>query len=40
MSEKTQWQWLWYQREGVYSGHVIKKADIPEKARLQSPEST
>ena len=34
MSEKTQWQGLWYQREGVYSGYVIKKADIPEKARL------
>lgn len=34
MSEKTQWQGLWYQREGVYSGYVIKKADIPKKARL------
>ena len=34
MSEKTQWHGLWYQREGVYSGYVIKKSDIPEKARL------
>ena len=36
MSEatKTKWEGLWNNREGVYSGRVIKKADIPAYARL------
>ena len=33
-NEKTNWQGLWSQREGVYSGQVIKKSDIPTYARL------
>lgn len=31
---KTEWEGLWFQREGVYSGKTIKKADIPSYARL------
>lgn len=31
---KTSWEGLWFQREGVYSGKTIKKADIPGYARL------
>ena len=31
---KTEWKGLWNNREGVYSGEVIKKADIPNYARL------
>ena len=34
MSEKTKWEGLWYQKEGVYAGKVIKKADIPKYAKL------
>lgn len=34
MSEKTKWQGLWNNREGVYSGKVIKKSDIPAYSRL------
>jgi hypothetical protein len=32
--EKTKWEGLWRQREAVYSGKVIKKKDLPDKARL------
>lgn len=31
---KTEWQGLWMQREGVYSGYVLKKEDIPKNPRL------
>lgn len=31
---KTEWLGLWCQREGVYSGNVLKKADIPKYAKL------
>lgn len=31
---KTEWKGLWNNREGVYSGQVIKKSDIPDYARL------
>ena len=34
MNDKTNWLGLWNNREGVYSGQVIKKADIPPYARL------
>lgn len=33
-NEKTTWEGLWFQREGLYNGKVIKKADIPTYARL------
>ena len=33
-AEKTNWYGLWNNREGVYSGQVIKKSDIPAYARL------
>jgi hypothetical protein len=32
--EKTKWYGLWKNRQGVYSGQIIKKADIPKYARL------
>ena len=31
---KTKWEGLWQQREAIYSGKVIKKADIPPYSRL------
>jgi hypothetical protein len=34
MNEKTEWKGLWRNRAGVYSGQVLKKADIPKYARL------
>ena len=34
MAEKTQWLGLWRHRDGVYSGQVIKKSDIPAHARI------
>lgn len=34
MAEKTKWYGLWNNREGIYSGQVIKKADIPAYSRL------
>lgn len=33
-SVKTQWLGLWKNRDAVYSGQVIKKADIPSYSRL------
>lgn len=33
-NEKTEWMGLWNNRQGVYSGQIIKKADIPNYARL------
>ena len=33
-NEKTKWYGLWSQREAVYSGQVIRKADIPNHSRL------
>lgn len=33
-STKTEWKGLWFKREGVYSGEVLKKSDIPPYARL------
>ena len=32
--EFTKWEGLWFNRQGVYSGRVIKKKDIPTYARL------
>ena len=34
MAEKSKWYGLWNNREGVYSGQVINKADIPSYSRL------
>ena len=34
VNEKTKWYGLWNNREGVYSGQVIKKSDIPAYARI------
>lgn len=34
MNERTEWKGLWRNRAGVYSGQVLKKADIPKYARL------
>lgn len=33
-SLKTEWQGLWQNREGVYSGYTIAKKDIPPYAKL------
>lgn len=33
-AKKTQWLGLWKNRQGVYSGQVFKKADIPPYSRL------
>lgn len=33
-NERTKWEGLWKQREGIYSGKTIKKSDIPAYARL------
>lgn len=33
-SERTNWNGLWRNREGVYSGQVIAKKDIPPHSRL------
>lgn len=33
-NEKTSWEGLWRQREGVYCGYTLKKADIPNYAKL------
>ena len=34
MSERTEWLALWRNRQGVYSGQVFKKKDIPPHSRL------
>ena len=31
---KTQWEGLWKNRQGVYSGKVVNTADLPEKVRV------
>lgn len=33
-NERTEWQGLWKQREGIYSGKTIQKSDIPAYAKL------
>ena len=33
-SERTNWNGLWKNREGVYSGQIIAKKDIPPYSRL------
>ena len=34
MSEKTNWQGLWKQRDAIYSSYVLKKSDIPKYSKL------
>lgn len=33
-NERTKWEGLWFNRQGVYSGQIIVKKDIPKRARL------
>lgn len=33
-TERTKWEGLWQQREGVYSSKTIRKMDIPKYAKL------